>query len=98
MSDLTIKSVTTAVVWEYRDLPPSKLRCALCLVDCSQTSEGPTQELGIVRTHRSCGAVAHEACLSKFRQSASGNSCPQCHEANATFSSQLDLFGVKATE
>lgn len=95
MSDLKIKSVTTAVVWEYKDLPPAKLRCALCLVDCSSTTEGPTQEIGVVRTHRSCGTIVHETCLSKFRQSPNGTACPQCNEANAIFSGTIDLFQVK---
>jgi hypothetical protein len=76
MSDLRIKSVTTAIMWEYKDVPPSKLRCALCLVDCSEPSEGPTQGVGKVRVDRSCGAVVHESCLEKYGQ-AQAESSPQ---------------------
>ena len=95
-TDLQVKAVNAAISWEYKDLPVSKLRCALCLVDCSATAEGPmSEEVGIVRTHTNCGAVVHSQCLKKFQSSpsASANDCPQCHMKSVQWSNAKDLFG-----
>src|SRR3989338_7225604 len=82
---LTVKNVTTAISWEFKNLPPSKLRCSLCLVDCSSTAEGPSDEIGLVQVHSPCGAVVHTHCLKKFQASpsASAQGCPQCHSNSA---------------
>jgi hypothetical protein len=94
--DLSVKSVTTAIAWEYKNLPLSKVRCALCLVDCTSTAEGPSEDVGIVKYHPQCGAVVHDQCLKKFIASPSPSSqdCPQCHK-QATWSAALDLFAVR---
>ena len=95
-TDLYVKAVKVAINWEYKNLPPSKLRCALCLVDCSATADGPSEDIGIVRTCPNCDAVVHNQCLKKFQSSpsASAKDCPQCHARNVQWSVPKDLFGT----
>jgi hypothetical protein len=98
MSDIfVVKNVTTAISWEFKNLPPSKLRCALCLVDCASTAEGPSEDIGQVQVHAACGAVAHRQCLLKFVASptASTQGCPQCHINTSSWSAPKDLFATQ---
>jgi hypothetical protein len=69
----TVKSVDTALMWEYAAVPTSRRQCCLCTVDVVET--GRAAEPGAVQVH-SCGAVVHAACGSRLPEKAL---CPTCN-------------------
>jgi hypothetical protein len=93
----TVKAVTTAVGWVYARVPPSKVRCALCFIDCASVFEGVSSNdnIGVIRAHRDTGAVVHEACFQKLQQSGStgGSTVDLCKAGE--MSPPLNLFDVK---